>query len=79
MNRKELIEYCLNYLGAFEDYPFDEYRTCIRHSGNKKTFAFIYERNGNLCINLKYEPIKADFLRQIYKFLTAGYYMNKEH
>ena len=79
MNRKQLIDYCLTYPGAFEDYPFDEYWTCIRHSGNKKTFAFIYVRNGNLCINLKCNPIKADFLRQIYKSLTAGYHMNKEH
>jgi len=79
MDKRELIEYCLTYTDAFEDYPFDENWIAMRRSGNKKSFAFIYERDGRLCINLKCDPMKADFLRQVYQDVTAGYHMNKEH
>ena len=79
MNRKELVAYCLTYPSTFEDYPFDGNWACIRHGGNRKGFAFIYERNENLCVNLKCDPIRADFLRQIYASVSAGYHMNKEH
>jgi len=44
-----------------------------------KRFAFIYERDGRLCLNLKCDPMKADFLRRVYQDVTAGYHMNKEH
>jgi len=79
VDKRELIEYCLTYPDAFEDYPFDENWTAMRHSGNKKSFAFIYERDSRLCINLKCDPMKADFLRRVYHDVTAGYHMNKEH
>lgn len=84
MNRRELIEYCLTYPDTYEDYPFDDIPdsakawTVMRHQLNKKSFAFIYERDG-LCVNLKCEPNCADFLRQVYKGVTPAYHMNKEH
>ena len=66
MTRQELIDYCLTLPAAYEDYPFDDITddkrwTVMRHQANKKTFAMIYERNDRLCINLKCEPIEADF------------------
>ena len=84
MTRQELIEYCLTFPAAYEDYPFDNIAdagawTVMRHRGNKKSFALIYERNEKLCVNLKCEPHEADFLRQIYVDLTPGYHMNREH
>jgi predicted DNA-binding protein (MmcQ/YjbR family) len=80
MTRAELIEYCLTYPGAVEDYPFeDKSNTIMRHAANRKWFALIFERDGKLCINLKCEPMEADFLRQIFKSLTPGWHMNKEH
>ena len=79
MNKRDIIEYCLTFTAAYEDYPFDENWTAMRHGGNKKSFAFIYERNGNLCINLKCQPNEADTLRFIYKDVTSAYHMNKEH
>lgn len=84
MTRRELIDYCLTYPDAYEDYPFDEIVdgpdawTVMRHRLNKKSFAFIYERGG-LCVNLKCEPDRADFLRQVYTGVTPAYHMNKEH
>lgn len=84
MRKRELIDYCLTYPFAFEDYPFDNFTVAgawavMRHTGNQKSFALIYERNGKLCINLKCEPMWADFLRQIYVDVTPGYHMNKTH
>jgi len=84
MTRRELIDYCLTYPDAYEDYPFDDGPdiagawTVMRHRLNKRGFAFIFERNG-LCVNLKCEPVRADFLRQIYEGVTPAYHINKEH
>ena len=84
MKRQELIDYCLDFPAAYEDYPFDDITdagawTVMRHKTNKKSFAFIYERNGKLCINLKCDPFEADFLRQVYADVTPAYHMNKVH
>jgi predicted DNA-binding protein (MmcQ/YjbR family) len=83
MTRRELIDYCLTYPDAYEVYPFDDISdpgawTVMRHRLNKKGFAFIYEREG-LCVNLKCEPLRADFLRQLYKGVTPAFHMNKVH
>lgn len=85
LTRKDLIEYCLTYADAYEDYPFDEDRsdpaawTVMRHKSNHKSFALIYERGGCLNVNVKCNPPEADFLRGVYPAVTAGYHMNKEH
>ncbi|SHI03393.1 Predicted DNA-binding protein, MmcQ/YjbR family [Sporobacter termitidis DSM 10068] len=84
MTRRELIEYCLTFPLAYEDYPFDDAAdasawTVMRHRANKKSFALIYERNGKLCVNLKCEPLEADFLRQAFQDITPAYHMNKVH
>jgi len=84
VTKRELIDYCLTYPSAFEDYPFDGITdagawTVMRHSGNKKSFALIYERNGKLHINLKCEPLRADFLRSAFEAVTPGWHMNKVH
>lgn len=84
MTRQELIDYCLTYPDAYEDYPFDDTPDAagawavIRHRSNKRSFAFIYERGG-LCVNLKCEPMQADFFRRAYRGVTPAYHMNKEH
>lgn len=84
MNRQELIDFCLSLPFVYEDYPFDDVTddkkwTVMRHNTNKKTFALIYERHDKLCINLKCDPVEADFIRQIYLDVTPGYHMNKTH
>ena len=88
MTRRALIDLCLRYPGSYEDYPFDDFSnpggsgtswTVIRHSGNRKSFALIFERDG-LCVNLKCEPMRADFLRAAFpEGVTPAYHMNKEH
>lgn len=79
MTKKELIEHCLSYPGSYEDYPFDEEWAVIRHQNNKKAFALIYEREARLCVNLKCEPMRADFLRGLYEDVKPAYHMNKTH
>ena len=79
MTRRELVGICLGFPGTYEDYPFDGEWVVMRHSQNKKSFALIYERLGELCVNLKCEPEKADFLRSIYAGVRPAYHMNKTH
>lgn len=84
MTRQDLIDFCLTFPAAYEDYPFDGITvagtwTVMRHRANKKSFALIYERNSKLCVNLKCEPLEADFLRQIFTDVTPAYHMNKIH
>ena len=81
MTKRELIDHCLTYPAVYEDYPFDKTKTTavIRHTGNKKMFALISHKDEKLYINLKCDPIKADLLRSIFKSVTPGWHMNKEH
>ena len=86
--RQDIIDYCLAFPAAYEDYPFADIKfqkrdlgiwTVMRHRTNKKSFAHIYERHGKLCVNLKCEPLEADLLRQMFTDVTPGYHMNKTH
>lgn len=79
MTKDEIINYCLSYPGSYEDHPFGEGWTTIRHKGNKKIFALIYNRDGHLCVNLKCKPEMADYLRGLFEEVKPGYHMNKEH
>jgi len=72
MTRQDLIDHCLTFPGAYEDYPYDKISqpgsvAVMRHSANKKSFATVYERKGRLCVTLKCDPFEADFLRQVYR------------
>jgi predicted DNA-binding protein (MmcQ/YjbR family) len=84
MTRRNLIDFCLVFPVAYEDYPFDNIAdagawTVMRHGINKKSYALIYERNGKLCVNLKCDPFEADFLRQAFEDIAPGWHMNKVH
>jgi len=80
LTRAEAIEACLRHADAFEDYPFDDPNwTCMRRRTNQKIFAFIFERNGKIWINVKAEPLKADFWRDAFHAVLPGYHMNKRH
>ncbi|MDR1322797.1 MAG: MmcQ/YjbR family DNA-binding protein [Gracilibacteraceae bacterium] len=84
MTRREVIEYCLTFLTAYEDYPFDvvvddNAATVMRHKGNKKSFALIMRHGGDLYLNLKCHPFDGDFLRDAFESVIPGYHMNKNH
>lgn len=78
--RKDIIDFCMTLGGVYEDYPFDDPNwTLMRHIENKKTFAFIFYHCGELYVNVKCEPMKADFLRSAYDFIIPAYHMNKTY
>lgn len=79
-NRQEAITHCLTYKDVYEDYPFrDANWTVIRHRGNNKVFAWIFERNHFIWINLKTSPQSRDFWRDVYESVLPAYHLNKEH
>ncbi|RHR26598.1 MmcQ/YjbR family DNA-binding protein [Clostridium sp. AF19-22AC] len=80
MDRKSLIKYCLTFPGTYEDYPFhDPNWTVIRLNRSKKIFAWIFERQGNLWVNVKADPQWRDFWRDAFPSIVPGYHLNKEH
>lgn len=83
MDRREWIAYCLSFPDVYEDYPFDAPAeptswAVMRHKKNHKSFALIYERAG-LRLNVKCDPLRADFLRSYYAGVEPGFHMNKKH
>lgn len=78
--RKEATEMCLQFPDVYEDYPFDDFNwTVMRHKGNKKTFAFIFEYRGQMRINVKVLPELGMVWRQEYAAVSAPYHVNKLH
>ncbi len=80
-NRQAVIAFCKE-LGAdvIEDYPFsDPNWTVMRHWKNRKGFAFLYEYQGRLQVNVKCDPELAAFWRSAFEKVVPGYHMNKLH
>jgi len=79
-SRKEAIDYCLKLGSTYEDYPFrDKNWTLIRHKENKKVFAWIFEKDGRIWINLKCEPGFLEYWRQIHTSVVPAFHLNKNH
>lgn len=79
-NRQEAINYCKKYKDVYEDEPFrDDNWTLIRHKDNDKTFAWIFERENRIWINVKNEPGMNEQLRNEYDSIVPAYHLNKEH
>lgn len=78
--RQDAIDFCMTFDGVYEDYPFDDdNRTIMRHHGNRKMFAAIYERNGHMWLNLKCDPTLTFLWRNTFSSVIPAYHMNKEH
>lgn len=79
-NREEIISYCRTFKNVYEDQPFhDPNWTVMRHKENKKVFAWIFEREGHMWINVKCSPDWRDFWRRVYKSVIPAYHLNKVH
>jgi len=76
MNIEELREYCLSKKGVSESFPFDE--TTLAFKVMDKMFV-LTDLEGEMSINLKCDPDKANELREKYPAVLPGYHMNKEH
>ena len=56
--RQEVIDFCLSLNDTYEDYPFHDFNwTIMRHKGNQKMFAAIYEHLDNIWVNVKCDPM----------------------
>ena len=78
--KNDLIECGLSFDETYEDEPFhDANWTLIRVKGSKKTFLLVYERFGQIWINIKVDPEWRDLWRNTYESVIPAYHQNKEH
>ena len=80
--RDEVIKFAAELPCVYVDYPFKNKSlntAVVRHKMSKKIFVLIGNLNGKEYVNVKCEPMEADFLRQAFIGVTAGYHMNKTH
>ncbi len=78
--REEILKFGLSFPDTYQDAPFhDANWQLVRYKGNKKAFLWTYERNGYINLNVKAEPDKAFFWRDVYPSVIPGYHQNKEH
>ncbi len=78
--REEALKYGLSFEGAFQDAPFhDDNWQLVRYAGNKKAFLWTYEKDGFINLNVKVDPEKAFFWRDMYKAVVPGYHQNKDN
>ena len=79
-DKRKIIDYCLTYKNVFEDYPFHDPNWCvIRHEENNRVFAWIFEKDGHVWINVKCDPQWRDFWRNAFQSVIPAYHLNKEH
>lgn len=84
MNKKELIDFCLSLGPTFADTPFAKMEkgqptVVMRHLKNKKSFAYISEREGRVNIAIKQKPEIAIELRDFFADINPAFHMNKTH
>ena len=78
--REDALNYGLSFPDTYQDAPFrDPNWQLIRYKGNNKAFLWTYEREGHINLNVKVDPEKAFFWRDVYKSVIPGYHQNKEH
>ena len=78
--REEALTYGLSFPGTYQEAPFhDQNWQLVRYKENKKAFLWTYEKDGFINLNVKVDPEKAFFWRDIYKSVIPGYHQNKEH
>lgn len=83
MNKKMLIKKCLIDEDCVETRPWvkDEYKDLIviRHKSNEKWYALIFEKDDELCVNLKCPPDLIPVLKEQYDAVKPAWHMNKKH
>lgn len=78
--REEVVQYCFSFKDVYEDHPFrDENWTVMRHRSNRKVFAWIFEREGCMWVNVKCDTQWRDFWRDAFASVVPAYHLNKEH
>lgn len=84
MDKQELIDFCLSLGATFADTPFakmekSEPTIVIRHLKNKKSFAYISERDDGIVVAVKQNPEIILELREFFQAVQPAFHMNKTH
>ncbi|WP_342756538.1 MmcQ/YjbR family DNA-binding protein [Kineothrix sedimenti] len=80
VKREEVIAFCSKLEDVYEDYPFhDPNWTVMRHKKNQKVFAWIYEKDGHIWVNVKCNEEWRDFWRDAFNSVVPGYHLNKKY
>ncbi len=78
--RKEAIAFCLTLPAVYEDYPFHDPNWCVmRHKDSRKVFAWIFNKDGHVWVNVKCDPQWRDFWRETFSSVIPAYHLNKAH
>ena len=78
--REQVLTYGFSLPNTYQDAPFHDLNwQLVRIRKNKKAFLWTYERDGEMCINVKVDPEWRDFWRSTYESVIPGYHQNKEH
>ena len=78
--RKEALKYGLSFADTYQEAPFhDDNWQLVRYKPNKKAFLWTYEKDGQICLNVKTDPAWRDLWRKTYASVLPAYHQNKEH
>ena len=76
MKLSEFQDYCINFRGTSEGFPFDE--TTLVYKVKGKMFALTNFETFEL-VSVKCDPEDALAIREKYESVLPGYYLNKNH
>lgn len=78
--RKEVLDYGMTFSDVYIDTPFhDPNWVLLRYKKNRRAFAWTYERDGSMWVNVKVDPQWREFWRKTYPAVQPGYHQNKKH
>ena len=77
MNARALREWCLEQVGAVEEFPFGPDHSVFKVAG--KLFAISALEREPLEVSVKCDPDLAVQLRASYEAIRPGYHLNKRH
>ncbi|MBO4548461.1 MAG: MmcQ/YjbR family DNA-binding protein [Abditibacteriota bacterium] len=77
--KEEVLRFALSLGDAYQDAPFDGNWQLVRLRKNRRTFVFVYDREGTVWINVKCRPEMAGFWREGFDGVMPAYHMNKKH
>lgn len=85
MELEELVQVAVDVSNGYVSFPFNDPKKkmkitwhVLKHHHNDKMYAAIFEKDGQLNINVKLTVEHGQELRQL-AGITPGYHMNKDH
>lgn len=80
ITRQEVLEYGLTFEDVYIDTPFhDNNWVLLRCKRNKKAFAWTYEKDNHIWVNVKVDQEWRDVWRATYTAVIPAYHQNKKY